>query len=200
MPTTPTQATRPGLRPYRLTVRQFETMIAAGVFPDGARVELLGGRLIEGMTKNSPHNFAIFQLGDALRGILPTGWYVREEKSIVLGRYWRPEPDLAVIRGPRERYRSGDPRPADLALLIEVSDESYAKDRGVKWRRYAASRVPVYWIVNLPDRRVEVYANPAGRGRSASYRDATTFAEADAVPVVIEGREVGRVAVRDLLP
>lgn len=200
MTTSPTQATHPGLRPYRLTVRQFETMIAAGVFPDGARVELLGGRLVEAMTKNSPHHFAIFQLGDALRGILPTGWYVREEKSIVLGRFWRPEPDLAVIRGPRERYRSGDPRPEDLALLIEVSDESYAKDRGVKWRRYAANRVPVFWIVNLPARRVEVFSAPAGRGKSASYRGVVTFGEEDEVPVVIKGREVGRIAVRDLLP
>jgi Uma2 family endonuclease len=193
------QATGSGVVPYRLTVRQFLKAIDAGVFPEGARVELLGGLLVDKMTKNDPHDFAISELGDALRGLLPPGFFVREEKSVVLGRNWRPEPDIAVVRTPRPRFRSGAPRAADLAFLVEVADASYATDRGPKWRRYAGCGVAVYWIVNIPQARIEVYGAPAGRGRSATYRDCTTYGPDEQVPVVLDGREVGRVAPRDFL-
>ncbi len=201
---TRTRMTSSGLALYRLTVRQFEAMIDAGVFlydaRDPLRVELLGGTLVDKLTRDNPHAYAVGCLGDHLRGSLPTGWRVREEKSITLGRFSRPEPDVVAVRGRHEDYRTQAPRAQDVALLIEVADISYAKDRGAKWRLYAAWGIPIYWIINLPARQVEVYGNPAGRGRAAVYRDVQTFgADAD-VPVVIGGQEVGRVAVRDLLP
>jgi Uma2 family endonuclease len=195
-----TQATGTNSTTYRLTVEQYLRMIGAGVFPPGARVELLGGVLVQQMTKHAPHNYTARQLGILLKGILPGDWLVSEEKSLVLGRSWRPEPDLAVIRGPNSRYRVQDPRASDVALLVEVAESSYPLDRGEKWRAYAAARVPLYWIVNLPRARIEVYRDPAGRGRSASYRQADTFGPEAEVPVVIDGREVARLAVAEILP
>jgi Uma2 family endonuclease len=197
---TEVQSAGSGIEPYRLSVRQFEAMIDAGVFPDGVRVELLGGMLVEKMTKNDPHDFSVGQLGQILRRLLPIDWFVREEKSVRLGLSWRPEPDVAVVRGPNELYRSRTPQAKDIGLVIEVADISYAKDRGEKWRGYAAARVLIYWIVNVPARQVEVYSAPTGRGIAAKYRDDITFGPDDDVPVVIEGREVGRIAVRDILP
>ena len=97
-----------------------------------------------------------------------------EEKSLKLGRFWRPSP-IAVLRGPNERYRSSDPTSTDVSLLIEVADSSYATDRGEKWRAYAAARIPIYWIVNLDKNQIEVYCDPIGRGKKASYRQATTL-------------------------
>ncbi len=188
-----------GLVPYRLTVRQFEKMIAAGVFRDEDHVELLGGLLVEKMVKQDPHNFAIDKLGSILTHDLPDEWIARQEKSVVLGRFWRPEPDIAVVRGPRERYRSKGPRRADLAMLVEVADSSYAKDRGTKWRKYAATGVAVYWIVNLPLRQIEVYSEPAGRGKSAGYRDIKIYGPDDEVPLVLDGRELGRIKVSEVL-
>ena len=49
--------------PYRLTVRQYLKMIDAGIFRDEDHVELLGGLLVDKMTKKDPHNFAIDMLG-----------------------------------------------------------------------------------------------------------------------------------------
>ena len=126
-------------------------------------------------------------------------WVVREEKSVVLGRFSRPEPDIAIARALRERYRSVSPDAADLASLIEVDDTSYAKDHGKKWRKYAASKIPVYWIVNLPMRQIEVYTEPSGRGRSAVYQVSKVYSPDDEIPVVLAGRELGRLKVRDLL-
>ena len=96
--------------------------------------------------------------------------------------------------------RSGTRPPRDIAIVAEVADSSYAKDRGKKWRKYAAAKLAIYWIVNLPARRIEVYTAPSGRGKSAGYRDVSIYGEDDEVPVVIEGRELGRIKVRDVLP
>ena len=188
-----------GLVPYRLTVRQFEKMIDAGVFRDEDHVELLGGLLVDKMVKKDPHNFAIDMLGAIFNDELPDDWIARQEKSVVLGRFWRPEPDIAIVRGPRERYRSKGPRRADLGMLVEVADSSYAKDRGTKWRKYAASGVSVYWIVNLPQRQIEVYSAPAGRGKSAGYRDIKIYGRMTKFRLILEGRELGRIKVSEVL-
>jgi len=193
------RATAAGIVPYRLTVRQFERMIEAGIFRDEDHVELLGGILVDKMTKHDPHNFTVDALGARVRTSVEPEWTVREEKSIVLGRFSRPEPDVAVAHGPRERYRSSSARPPDLGLLIEVADSSYAIDRGKKWQQYATARIPVYWIVNLPQSQIEVYSAPSGKGRSAAYRDVALYARDDLVPVVLEGKELGRIPVRDVL-
>jgi len=199
-PAGPPAATASGVVPYRLTVRQFEKMIDAGVFRDEDHVELLGGLLVDKMVKKDPHNFAVGELAERFRDALKPAWVVLEEKSVVLGRFWRPEPDVAVARGPRARYRSNAPGRDDLGLLVEVADTSYAKDRGKKWRKYAAAKIATYWIVNLPQRQIEVYTASFGRGKSAGYRDVTIYGEDDEVPLIIEGRELGRIKVRDVLP
>jgi Uma2 family endonuclease len=196
---TQTQTATPSLVPYRISVRQFEKMIEAGIFPEGVHVELLGGILVA-MTKNRPHDYIVGQLGDLFRVLLPAGWFFEEEKSSIFGRYWRPEADFAVVRGQRGDFRKRSPRARDISLLVEVADSSYPKDVGIKLRRYAGTRVPVYWIINVGRRQIEVYTEPKGRGRTARYQNTLTCKEGEVVPVVIDGQERGRLAVADLFP
>ena len=193
-------ASSSGVVPYRLTVRQFERMIDAGVFRDADHVELLGGLLVDKMVKKPPHNVAVGSLATELRGRLPAGWFVNEEKPIQLSRWSQPEPDVAVIRGRLKDYGEKGPTAVHVGLLAEVADSSYPKDRGAKWCKYAAAKIAVYWIVNLPQRQVEVYTSPSGRGKSAAYRNVKTYGADEQVPVVVDGRELGRIAVRDILP
>jgi len=47
-----------------------------------------------------------------------------------------------------------------VALLVEIADSSYPQNAGVFLRAYALARIPHYWIVNITQRRVEVYAEP----------------------------------------
>lgn len=201
-PTRPAPTVEIGARaiPYRLTVDQVSHMIEAGIFPPEKRVELLDGHLVDKMTKQDPHDFAVSQLGEELRRLVPAAWVVREEKAVTLGGWSRPVPDLAVVRGPLARYRAVTPGPQDIALIIEVSDTTYPKDRLDKSPLFADAGLACYWIVNIPKRRVEVYTDPAGRGESARYQRETTFGETAEVPVVIDGGEVGRVVVKDVLP
>ena len=105
-----------------------------------------------------------------------------------------------VLEGPDTIYGTRLARPDDVALLVEVSDTTYAKDSGPKMRRYATFQIPVYWIVDLKRRIVEVRCQPFGKAKEAGYARCDTYFEHDFVPVVLAGVEVGRIAVADLLP
>jgi Uma2 family endonuclease len=178
----------------KLTVEEFERIQDAGLFED-RHIQLLDGELYE-VTKNPPHNFTVSALADGLRALLPRGQYsVREEKSIEPWEFWWPEPDIAVARGPQRRYADRHPGPHDLALLVEVSDTS-EQDWTKKLVGYAAAGIPVYWIVDLTNRRLEVHreAGPAG------YSVEEVIPEGKLVELVIDGRSFGHIAVADLLP
>ncbi len=104
-----------------------------------------------------------------------------------------------VVRGAAGDYPDRHPGPQDLLLVVEVSDSSLRRDQGFKKVMYAKAAIPVYWIVNLIDRRVEAYSDPTGAVEQPNYRLHRDFDEADHVPVVIEGREVAKIPVRDVL-
>ncbi len=196
----PQATTEVAWKPYRLTVEQFLAMIDAGIFPHNAHVELLGGILIQMMVKGDPHDYTLDALSEALRRLTPARWLHREDKSLQLGPHSRPEPDIAVVRGPRSQFFTRTPHAKETALVVEVAESSYAYDRGVKWRAYAAARIPIYWIVNLNKSQIEVYRDPAGRGPTALYRQSAAFGIDTEVPVIIDGQEVGRIVIRDILP
>src|SRR5271157_5138051 len=163
-------------RSYHFDVRQFHRMMAAGIFDD-QKVELVAGE-IYAMTDLPPHTFAVETLHEALRAMLPrTHWTIREEKPILIGRYWAPKPDISVLRENNTNYAARQPRARDVALVVEVSDTTYHRDRGRKWRRYAAAGIPIYLIVHLkgPDTLIEVWTGPTGRGRVAHYTDVVRY-------------------------
>lgn len=56
------------------------------------------------------------------------------------------------------------------------------------------------WNKILIDRRIEAYTDPTGPASRPDFRQHSDFSAAEQVPVVIDGREVGQIAVRELLP
>ena len=177
-----------------ISAEQFGRMQDAGVF-EGQHVELLDGELYE-VTKNPPHNYAVDALAEALRSLLPRDVYrVREEKSIEPWGDWCPEPDIAVVRGPKQRYQERHPGPADIVLIAEVC-ESSPQDRTKKLNGYAEAEFPVYWILDLSLRRLEVYSGPI----NGKYPPPTILAETESVDLVIDGQVFGHIDVAELLP
>ena len=77
------------------------------------------------------------------------------------------------------------------------------RDRGPKWRRYAAARIPVYVIVRLKgaDTAVEVWTSPTGRGEAARYADVVTYTAraGESAPIELDGSRHGQIAVNDLI-
>jgi Uma2 family endonuclease len=164
---------------FRLSVRQYHEMIGAGVFTDDDRVELIEGVLVRKMTKGPPHEFAVSVLKDMLTPLVGSEWVVRAQSAITL-RDSEPEPDIAIVAAPHERYRRRHPGPRDVALVIEVAESSLEFDRTDKLRIYAGAGLAVYWIVNLVDDQVEVYTEPRG-GKSPTYRKHAVFGPDDVV-------------------
>ena len=85
-------------------------------------------------------------------------------------------------------------------MVVEVADASLDRDRSIKKQVYARAGIPVYWIVNLQERRIEVYTDPSGPVEVPDYRQHKDYAAGSEVPLMIEGREAGRIPVAALLP
>jgi len=163
---------------------------------EDARVELIDGYVVVKMSQKPPHFWSVDATEEALRAVVPPSWSVRREGPARIPDFDEPEPDLAVARGSRDNYRTRHTEPSDIGLLVEVSDTCLERDRGQKLSAYARGRIPVYWIVNLVDRQVEVYSNPA----AGTYDCRVDFTAGQEVPVVIDGAEVGRISVTSILP
>lgn len=182
-----------------LTVEQYHAMARAGILEEGAPIELLEGLLVEKVTKHPPHSVATQLLQENLMRMLPAGWRAVAQEPITLSDS-EPEPDIVVVRGQAREYRLHHPRPDDIALVVEVSDATLARDRGSKRRIYARAALTSYWLINLIDAQIEVYTEPSGNTAQPSYRRQTTYLPGDEVPVVVAGVEIGRLRVDDLLP
>jgi len=191
--------TVPVLPIRRFTRDEYRLLLQAGILVEGAPAELLDGWIVQKMTLNPPHPVAVGLVEDAVRPSLPPGWHCRTQATVTTDSS-EPEPDVAVVRGARRDYLTRHPGPGDTALAIEVADSSLQIDRTYKAGLYAHNGIPVYWIVNLPDRQIEVYTDPTGADPRSEYRQRRDYGPADEVPLVIDGREVAKIPVRDLLP
>ena len=184
---------------YRLSVDQYHQMLDAGILTENDPVELLKGWLVQKMGKNPPHSSATLLSRQSLERLLPAGWHVRIQEPITTEDS-EPEPDVAVVRGDSRQYVKVHPRPTDVGLLMEVSETTLEYDRGFKKGSYAEALIPIYWILNLLDNVVEVYTDPTGPGENPDYGHCHIYRAGEEIPLVIDGREVGRIAVRNLLP
>jgi Uma2 family endonuclease len=184
---------------WRFSVDQYHAMIRTGILTEDDPVELLEGWLVTKMPKNPHYRVATHLIRQALESILPPGWCVDTQEPLTTIDS-EPEPDVMVVRGEPRHYLDRHPDPQDVALVVEVADSTLQRDRSLKKRLYAAAEIPVYWIVNLLESHIEVYTNPSGPGEQPDYHQQQNYGPADVVPMVIEGRELGRFVVQDLLP
>jgi Uma2 family endonuclease len=184
---------------YRLTVAQYHAMAQAGILGEDDPVELLEGWLVRKMTKYPPHTLGTLLVRRALERLLPDRWYVNSQEPITTSES-EPEPDVFVARGNPRDYGERHPGPAETPLVIEVADSSLHQDRSTKKRIYARAGIAAYWIVNLVERKIEVYLEPTGDADAPDYGVRQLYGPADVVPVVLDGVEVGHIPVQQLLP
>jgi Uma2 family endonuclease len=183
---------------YRFSVEEYHRLLDAGVLHAADRVELLEGWIISKMTHNPPHDGAVTRLHRRLLRLVPGDLLIRVQCALAT-RDSEPEPDVVMVPGPEDRYDARHPRPRDVLLLAEVSDRTLGVDQGIKLRLYARSRIQLYWILNLIHGRVEVYTEPRG-GRTPAYGKRQDYGPGDSVPLVIGGKRLGTIPVRQLLP
>jgi Uma2 family endonuclease len=183
----------------RFTVAEYQRMIRNGIIREGERCELLEGWVVEKMSRNPPHDLVLGLVEDAVGSRLPAGWFRRDQSAVTTSDS-EPEPDVGVVRGKRRDFGRRHPGPADMGLVIEVSESSLDQDRTEKQRIYARASIPVYWIVNIVEEQVEVYTDPTGDCDEPCYRSRRDYHRDEEVPLVLDGVEVARIPVRDVLP
>jgi len=164
----------------RWTVKDYFRMSDAGLF-DGRRVELIEGEIIRVPAQGHLHRVAITKISSLLVPVFtPSDWPVIQGTFVVSKRS-APDPDFHVFDVPIGTPDDQLPTPIPV---IEVSDTTYLKDSGPKLRMYARAGVPDYWIVNLPQDRVEVYRqphNPTGKRSGWRYPEVRHYARGSEV-------------------
>lgn len=157
----------------RITLEQYHAMIERGDFEprEEHHVELIYGEITPMSPTREPHACAVDFLAewsfdqaprDAVRVRVQGPFGIPALDS-------EPEPDLFWAR--RADYSTRHPRPAEILLVIEVSDSSLARDRGLKARLYAEAGIADYWLANIPDRCAEVRRDPRG----SEYRSVQVY-------------------------
>jgi Uma2 family endonuclease len=183
----------------KFTLDEYHKMIETGVLSSGEPYELLEGNLVHKMSRGTPHDAAVLVLNKRFIRLVPPGWEVRGQSAVTLTGGSEPEPDFALVRGDESTYRNRHPGPADIGLVVEVSDSSLRIDRHDKGIIYARDGIPVYWVVNVVDKVIEVYTQPTGTGDAVAYAQRTDYPVGTAVPAVLDGHTVGTITVAEVM-
>jgi Uma2 family endonuclease len=109
--------------------------------------------------QSAEHYTAICKTARALEAAFGPGWHVRTQGPIGLDDESEPEPDVAVVSGSLDDYAQAHPsRPV---LTVEVAVSSLGVDQERKGSLYARAGLADYWVLDLVDRVLEVYREPA---------------------------------------
>jgi len=161
----------------RFTVDEYYRMAEAGILRPEERVELLNGEIFRMSPIGSRHAATVDIFTEWLVAGVGKRAVVRVQNPVRLDSGAEPEPDLALLRLPRSRYRTAHPGPQDVLLLIEVSDTTLAFDRDVKLPLYAVAGIPEVWITDLGGERMLVHRDPRG----SRYREVSVVGRDGAV-------------------
>jgi Uma2 family endonuclease len=153
------------LRPrHRWTVAEYHRMAEVGLLHEDSPVELIDGEIIQKeLPISSQHAGAVRHLIVLMHRDIPAkGKYiVSVHNPVVLNEYNEPEPDLALLRWRDNFYVDAHPSPQDVMLVIEVADATACYDRDVKVPLYASHGIPEVWLLDIQQRQLEIYRDPA---------------------------------------
>ena len=149
------------IQSHPISAEAYHKMAEVGILPDDIHVELINGVIYDMSPIGNEHNEIVDQLTENLILNLRKKARVRVQGSILLNKTERegePEPDISILKP--KSYRNTSATADDVYLLIEVSDTTLEKDHNIKLPFYAANKIPEVWIINIPEKSIEIYQNP----------------------------------------
>ena len=186
--------TEPAFTLRKWTVKEYHKLGEMGFFHPEERVELLSGNIIKMSAKRTAHTSATRRTASVLRDLLGNQAAIYTQDPIALDDNSEPEPDIAAVRIDPFDYATHHPTPSEVYLIIEVADSSLTFDREIKAKIYARSGIADYWVLNVGDRQLHVFREPAVDG----YQSEVIFGETAIIsplqfPIV-------NIAIQEMLP
>ena len=176
---------------HRWTVAEYHRMEEVGLLNEDSRVELIDGEIVEMAPIGSFHGGNVNRLVRLFSKVVGDKAIVAVQNPVVLSGYTEPQPDLTILRWWADDYEQSNPHPEDVLLLIEVSDSTLRYDRDVKVPLYANHGVPEVWLLDIQQRQIEIYRDPAnGQYRQRDCRQTGKIAPIVCPDAVIDLAEV----------
>jgi Uma2 family endonuclease len=148
------------LRRHRLTVSDYHKMGETGILRESDRVELIEGEIFDMVPIGPQHAGMVGLLIQTLTPKVTGKAIINAQNPVILDEYSEPQPDILVLRPRQDFYRDTHPTAAGVILLIEICDTTVSTDRSLKMPLYAQHKIPEVWLIDLPNRCVELYRNP----------------------------------------
>lgn len=142
------------------SVADYYKLAEVGILKNTDRVELINGEILKMSPINSEHSSIVNTITRLLIQKIGDTALVSIQNPIRLDEYSEPEPDILVAEYRDDLYEDSHPTPAETLLLIEVADSSLAYDRKIKTKLYAIAGIREYWVVDVKNRKIEVYTTP----------------------------------------
>ena len=150
--------------PYRFTVEQFHKMGEAGIFPPDVKLELMDGQIIP-MSIGKDHAKVVKRLNRKLSRLLPENAATLSiQDPLTVDDGSEPLPDVMMLEFREDDYAQRLPIPAEVLLLIEVSDSTLVYDRESKIPKYARNNIPESWVIDINGEKIWVYCQPSPDG------------------------------------
>jgi Uma2 family endonuclease len=179
---------------HPFSVEEYLRMGEGNVFAPDARLELIEGEIIEMAPIGSPHAGTVAILSQLLWRLAGDRAVVWAQNPIRMGDLSMPQPDVVLLRPRPDMYTRSHPVPADVLLLIEVSDTTLRFDVSRKMPLYARAGIFEAWVVDVESNVVHVFRDADASG----YR--TTFAVPGGGSVRALAMPGVEVAVSELFP
>ncbi len=176
------------------TADEYERMAESGVIGEDEAVELIEGRIVQMAAKNHKHVLATNRVNRFFSSALADRVIVSVQNPILLNDFSEPEPDIALVTPPDDRYIENHPRPKDIFLVVEIGDSSLSYDRDVKCPLFARNGIIQFCLLNPQTRELEDYRDPRPEG----YRSKKTYTEGETFNLVAFPKL--SIQVKDLLP
>lgn len=142
------------------TVAEYYRMAEAGILSEDDRVELIEGEIITMSPIGSRHAAGVDRLTALFHRSIGQSAIIRIQSPVRLNKYSEPQPDVTLLKPRADFYARRHPTPADVLLVVEVSETSGTYDRDVKLGLYARAEIPEVWLINIPEDRIENYWQP----------------------------------------
>lgn len=177
---------------HRFTVEDYYRMAETGILKPDARVELIEGEIVDMMPIGPFHAGAGSELNRLFGSLANERWIVWNQYPLRIDEFNEPQPDLMLLRPSASKYKKSHPTPEDVILLVEISHTTLRRDREIKLPLYAKAGIEEVWILNVPEKQIEVYREPNYLG----YETKFVVRDGNLAPLAFPDAEID---VRDLL-